>query len=71
MEVCSSTEMGAPGASHLGTGDSLPLARQKICFNHIAGHFKRLREDYVGRTLTKSTSLLILFPEAIRARSAW
>jgi hypothetical protein len=21
MEVCSSTEMGAPGASHLGTGD--------------------------------------------------
>jgi hypothetical protein len=24
MEVCSSTEMGAPGASHLGTGDHGP-----------------------------------------------
>ena len=24
MEVCSSTEMGAPGASHLGTGDDGP-----------------------------------------------
>jgi len=24
MEVCSSTEMGAPGASHLGTGDRGP-----------------------------------------------
>jgi hypothetical protein len=24
MEVCSSTEMGAPGASHLGTGDREP-----------------------------------------------
>jgi hypothetical protein len=24
MEVCSSTEMGAPGASHLGTGDNGP-----------------------------------------------
>ena len=24
MELCSSTEMGAPGASHLGTGDHGP-----------------------------------------------
>jgi hypothetical protein len=24
MEVCSSTEMGTPGASHLGTGDHGP-----------------------------------------------
>ncbi len=24
MEVCSSIEMGAPGASHLGTGDREP-----------------------------------------------
>ncbi len=24
MKVCSSTEMGAPGASHLGTGDHGP-----------------------------------------------
>jgi hypothetical protein len=29
MEVCSSTEMGAPGASHLGTGDRGPKNRPK------------------------------------------
>src|SRR6266850_1946891 len=27
MEVCSSTEMGAPGASHLGTGDHGPKTK--------------------------------------------
>jgi hypothetical protein len=29
MEVCSSNEMGAPNASHLGTGDTQPNNRSR------------------------------------------
>jgi Bacterial regulatory helix-turn-helix protein, lysR family len=27
--------------AHTVTANSLPLARQQSCFNHISGHFKR------------------------------
>ena len=44
MEVCSSTEMGASGASDLGTGDRYSFECKK-CGKRNDGHFEVVTQD--------------------------
>src|ERR1035438_10475137 len=60
MEVCSSTEMGGPGASHLGTGDHGPKT-----------HRSRPRSVLVNVTLDRDVETFTRAPRQLFINGKW